>query len=191
MEYLWDEFTEEDFRRMKKTIVDAANDDAMTVKHIGRVEVGDVHIELYICEEPDERFTVQHRYFVGLGGRDTDAALLNVRSDVEGFPYGEYKAKYEPFQYREDLLYEELTRIITEDFEDALSKDTDGILRGAVEHPTGFWTRAKEAVNAKVRNGATTLPPTVQDPLVEKIRSLADLPAEEFKAKVLTLTGVQ
>ena len=46
MELLWDEFTEENFRKMKRFIVNSANDDNMTMAHIGRVSVGDVHIEL-------------------------------------------------------------------------------------------------------------------------------------------------
>ncbi len=189
MELLWDEFTEEDFRKMKRIIVTSANDDNMTVSHIGRVSVGDVHIELYICEAPDEQFSIQRRYFIGCAGRETDAALVNVRSEVEGFSYGEYKMDYKPIQYREDILYDELVRMIEEGFENAVERDEAGVLRAAVEHPTDFWTRAKTAVQQKVRENETAVPPTESVPIEEKIRSLAGLPAEEFKAKVLAMTG--
>ena len=87
MKLNWDEFTEEHFREMKRIIVNSANDDGMTMEHIGRITIGDVHIELYICEEPDERFTIQRRYFIGCAGRETDAALVNVRSKIEGFSF--------------------------------------------------------------------------------------------------------
>ena len=123
MVFLWDEFSEEDFRRMKKIIVNSANDDNMTTEHVGRVTVGDVHIELYIAEEPDERFSVQRRYIVGCGGRDTDKALVNVRSKVEGFSYGEFKMDYKPIEYREDMLYSELKDLITEGFSKAVRRD--------------------------------------------------------------------
>ena len=112
MQLLWDEFTEEDFRKMKRIIVTSANDDNLTVAHIGRVSVGDVHIELYICEEPDDRFTIQRRYFIGCAGRPTDAELINVRPAINGFSYGEYKMNYTPIEYREDILYDELVRLI-------------------------------------------------------------------------------
>lgn len=189
MEFLWNEFTEEDFRNMKRDIVHSANDDAMTVKHIGRVSVGDVHIELYLCEEPDERFTIQRRYFIGLGGRETDAALVNVKSKVEGFSYGEYQMDYQPIEYREDLLYEELVRMIEEGVERAIARDEAGVLKAAVENPTDFWARAKAAIREKVRTGATAVENPAEASLAEKIRSLSPLPAEEFKAKVLALTG--
>ena len=114
MELLWDEFTEENFRKMKRFIVNSANDDNMTMAHIGRVSVGDVHIELYIYEEPDNRFTIYRRYFVGCAGRETDAALINVRPAVDGLSYGEYKMNYIPIEYREDILYDELVRLIEE-----------------------------------------------------------------------------
>ena len=189
MEFLWNEFTEDDFRKMKRFIVRSANDDRMTMEHIGRVSVGDVHIELYICEEPDEQFTIHRRYIIGLSGRETDAALVNVRTQVEGFSYGEYKMDYKPIQYREDILYDELVRMIEEGFEKAVARDEAGVLRAAVEQPTDFWTRAKAAVQQKVRESETAVEPAPAAPLVEKIRSLAELPAEEFKAKVLALTG--
>ena len=189
MEFLWNEFTEDDFRKMKRFIVRSANDDRMTMEHIGRVSVGDVHIELYICEEPDEQFTIHRRYIIGLSGRETDAALVNVQSKVEGFSYGEYKMDYKPIQYREDILYDELVRMIEEGFEKAVARDEAGVLRAAVEQPTDFWTRAKAAVQQKVRESETAVEPAPAAPLVEKIRSLAELPAEEFKAKVLALTG--
>ena len=189
MKLNWDEFTEEHFREMKRIIVTSANDDGMTMKHIGRITIGDVHIELYICEEPDERFTIQRRYFIGCAGRETDAALVNVRSKIEGFSYGEYKMDYKPIQYREDILYSELVRMIEEGFEQAVERDEAGVLRAAVEQPTDFWARAKVAVQEKVRASETTVAPASVTPLAEKIRSLAELPAEEFKAKVLALTG--
>lgn len=189
MEFLWDEFTEEDFRKMKRAIVRSANDDAMTVEHIGRVSAGDVHIELYLCEEPDERFTIQRRYFIGMSGRETDAALVNVQSKVDGFSYGEYKMDYKPIEYREDILYDELVRMIEEGVERAIARDEAGVLRAAVENPTGFWERAKAAVREKVRAGATAITPAAEPSLAEKIRSLSALPADEFKAKVLALTG--
>ena len=189
MEFIWDEFTEEDFLKMKRIIVKSANDDNMTMAHIGRVSVGDVHIELYICEEPDERFTIQRRYFIGCAGRETDAALINVRSDVEGFSYGEYKMDYKPIEYREDILYDELVRMIEEGVEKAIRRDEAGVLRAAVENPTDFWALAKAAVQEKVRDSATSIEPATNIPLAEKIRSLSHLPAEEFKAKVLALTG--
>ncbi len=189
MEFLWKEFTEEHFRAMKRRIVHSTNDDKMTVEHIGRVTVGDVHIELYVCEEPDERFTVQCRYFVGMSGREAESALVNVNKSVEGFPYGEYKMDYEPIEYREDILYEELVLMIKEDVEKAVANDATGVLRMAVENPTGFWERAKAAVRDKVRAGATAVEPAAEASLTEKIRSLSLLPAEEFKAKVLALTG--
>ena len=191
MKLNWDEFTEEHFREMKRIIVKSANDDGLTMKHIGRISIGDVHIELYICEEPDERFTIQRRYFVGCAGRETDAALVNVRSEVEGFSYGEYKMDYKPIQYREDILYDELVRMIEEGFENAVERDEAGVLRAAVEEPTDFWARAKAAVRDKVRASETAVEPVPVTPLVEKIRSLADLPAEEFKAKVLAMTGTR
>ena len=189
MELNWDEFTEEHFRKMKQIIVNAKNDDAMTMEHIGRITIGDVHIELYICEEPDDKFTIQRRYFIGCTGRETDAALINVRSKIEGFSYGEYKMDYKPIQYREDILYDELVRMIEEGFEQAVERDEAGVLRAAVEQPTDFWARAKAAIREKVRASETTVEPVPVPPLVEKIRSLAELPAEEFKAKVLALTG--
>ena len=189
MELNWDQFTEEHFRKMKQIIVNAKNDDEMTMSHVGRVSIGDVHIELYLCEEPDDRFTIQRRYFIGCAGRDTDAALVNVRTQVEGFSYGEYKMDYKPIQYREDILYDELVRMIEEGFEKAVARDEAGVLRAAVEQPTDFWTRAKAAVQQKVRESETAVEPAPAAPLVERIRSLAELPAEEFKAKVLALTG--
>ena len=189
MEFLWNEFTEDDFRKMKRFIVRSANDDRMTMEHIGRVSVGDVHIELYICEEPDEQFTIHRRYIIGLNGRETDAALVNVQSKVEGFSYGEYKMDYKPIQYREDILYDELVRMIEEGVERAIDRDEAGVLRAAVENPTGFWERAKAAVQEKVRESATTVMPAAEASLADKIRSLSMLPAEEFKAKVLALTG--
>ena len=191
MKLNWDEFTEEHFRKMKQIIVKSANDDEMTTAHIGRISVGDVHIELYICEEPDEKFTIQRRYFVGCANRETDAALINVRSEVEGFSFGEYKMVYKPIQYREDILYDELVRMIEEGFEQAVERDEAGVLRAAVEQPTDFWARAKAAVQEKVCASETTVEPVPVTPLVEKIRSLAELPAEEFKAKVLALTGTR
>ncbi len=190
MNFLWNEFTEEDFRKMKRVIVKSANDDEMTMTHIGRVSVGDVHVELYICEEPDEQFTIQRRYFIGCAGRPTDAALVNVRSEVEGFSYGEYKMDYKPIQYREDILYDELVRLIEEGLEKAVDRDEAGVLRAAVETPTDFWARAKAAIRTKVREDATTVSRTEEASLIEKIRSLSKLPAEEFKAKVLALTGM-
>lgn len=190
MELLWDEFTEENFRKMKRFIVNSANDDNMTMAHIGRVSVGDVHIELYIYEEPDNRFTIHRRYFVGCAGRETDAALINVRPAVDGLSYGEYKMNYIPIEYREDILYDELVRLIEEGFEKAVDRDEAGVLRAAVEHPTGFWARAKAALRAKVREDTTAVARTEEASLVEKIRSLSELPAEEFKAKVLAMTGM-
>lgn len=190
MELLWDEFTEENFRKMKRFIVNSANDDNMTMAHIGRVSVGDVHIELYIYEEPDNRFTIHRRYFVGCAGRETDAALINVRPAVDGLSYGEYKMNYIPIEYREDILYDELVRLIEEGFEKAVDRDEAGVLRAAVEHPTDFWTRAKAALRAKVREDTTAVARTEEASLVEKIRSLSELPAEEFKAKVLAMTGM-
>lgn len=189
MELNWNEFTEEHFRKMKQIIVNAKNDDEMAMAHIGRISIGDVHIELYLCEEPDDKFTIQRRYFIGCAGRETDAALINVRSKIEGFPYGEYKMDYKPIQYREDILYDELVRMIEESFEKAVDRDEAGVLRAAVEQPTDFWARAKAAVQEKVRESETVVEPVPVPPLVEKIRSLAELPAEEFKAKVLALTG--
>ncbi len=189
MELNWEQFTEEHFRKMKQIIVNAKNDDEMTMSHVGRVSIGDVHIELYLCEEPDDRFTIQRRYFIGCAGRDTDAALVNVRTQVEGFSYGEYKMDYKPIQYREDILYNELVRMIEEGFEKAVARDEAGVLRAAVEQPTDFWARAKAAVQQKVRESETVVEPAPAAPLAEKIRSLAELPAEEFKAKVLALTG--
>ena len=189
MELNWDEFTEEHFRKMKQIIVKSKNDDEMTTAHIGRISVGDVHIELYLCEEPDEKFTIQRRYFVGCAGRETDAALVNVRSEVEGLSFGEYKMDYKPILYREDILYDELVMMIEEGFEKAVERDEAGVLRAAVEQPTDFWARAKAAVQQKVRESETIMEPVPVPPLVEKIRSLAELPAEEFKAKVLALTG--
>ncbi|MBP5200345.1 MAG: hypothetical protein J6Z82_06815 [Schwartzia sp.] len=189
MELLWDEFTEEDFREMKRIIVKSANDDEMTMEHIGRVSVGDVHIELYICEGPDEQFTIQRRYFIGCTGRETDAALINIRTPVEGFSYGEYKMDYKPIEYREDILYDELVRLIEEGFEKAVDRDEAGVLRAAVEQPTDFWARAKAAVQEKVKEDTTAVAPPDEASLVEKIRSLSELPAEEFKAKVLAMTG--
>ena len=191
MDLNWDQFTEEHFRKMKQIIVNAKNDDEMTMSHVGRVSIGDVHIELYLCEEPDERFTIQRRYFVGCAGRATDAALLNVRVAVEGFAFGEYKMAYKPIQYREDILYDELVRMIEEGFAKAVERDEAGVLRAAVESPTDFWARAKAAVREKVRNSSTAVFRTEETSLVEKIHSLAQLPAEEFKAKVLALTGVR
>ena len=190
MQLLWDEFTEEDFRKMKRIIVTSANDDNLTVAHIGRVSVGDVHIELYICEEPDDRFTIQRRYFIGCAGRPTDAELINVRPAINGFSYGEYKMNYTPIEYREDILYDELVRLIEEGFEKAVDRDEAGVLRAAVENPTDFWARAKAAIREKVREDMTTVVRTEEASLVEKIRSLSDLPAEEFKAKVLAMTGM-
>ena len=189
MELNWDEFTEEHFRKMKQIIVKSKNDDEMTTAHIGRISVGDVHIELYLCEEPDEKFTIQRRYFVGCAGRETDAALVNVRSEVEGLSFGEYKMDYKPILYREDILYDELVMMIEEGFEKAVERDEAGVLRAAVEQPTDFWARAKAAVQQKVRESETIMEPVPVPPLVEKIRSLAELPAEDFKAKVLALTG--
>lgn len=191
MQLNWNEFTEEHFLEMKRKIVASANDDTMTMEHIGRVSIGDVHIELYLCEEPDTRFTIHRRYFIGCAGRETDAALVNVRSKIEGFPYGEYKMDYKPIQYREDILYNELVLLIEEGFEKAVERDEAGVLRAAVEHPTDFWARAKAAVQEEVRKRETVVEPAVTHPLVEKIRSLADLPAEEFKAKVLAMTGTR
>ncbi|MBQ8699477.1 MAG: hypothetical protein IJ521_10865 [Schwartzia sp.] len=190
MDFLWDEFTEEDFRKMKRRIVQSANDDEMTMAHIGRVSVGDVHIELYLCEEPDEQCSIQRRYFIGCAGRSTDAALVNVRSEVDGFSYGEYKMDYKPIQYREDILYSELVQMIEEGVETAIGRDEAGVLRAAVETPTDFWARAKAAVREKVRENATSVTRPEEASLLEKIRSLAKLPAEEFKAKVLALTGM-
>ena len=96
---------------------------------------------------------------------------------------------YKPIQYREDILYSELVRMIEEGFEQAVERDEAGVLRAAVEQPTDFWARAKAAVQEKVRASETTVAPASVTPLAEKIRSLAELPAEEFKAKVLALTG--
>lgn len=191
MKLNWDEFTEDHFRKMKQIIVKSANDDEMTMEHIGRIAIGDVHIELYLCEEPDEKFTIQRRYFIGCAGRETDDALVNVRSKIEGFSYGEYKMDYKPIQYREDILYGELVRMVEESFEQAVERDEAGVLRAAVEQPTDFWARAKAAVQAKVRESETAVEPAPTTPLAEKIRSLAELPAEEFKAKVLALTGAR
>ena len=191
MELNWEEFTEEHFRKMKQIIVKSKNDDEMTTAHIGRISVGDVHIELYLCEEPDEKFTIQRRYFVGCAGRETDAALVNVRSEVAGLAFGEYKMDYKPILYREDILYDELVGMIEEGFENAVERDEAGVLRAAVEQPTDFWARAKAAVQKKVRESETVVEPVPVPPLVEKIRSLAELPAEEFKAKVLSLTGTR
>ena len=191
MKLNWDEFTEDHFREMKRKIVASSNDDDMTMAHIGRVSTEDVHIELYLCEEPDVRFAIHRRYFIGCAGRETDAALVNVRSEVEGFPYGEYKMDYKPIPYREDILYSELVRMIEEGFEKAVERDEAGVLRAAVEQPTNFWARAKAAVREKVRASETVLEPAAAHPLEEKIRSLADLPAEEFKAKVLAMTGTR
>ncbi|MBR1552898.1 MAG: hypothetical protein IJ812_07455 [Schwartzia sp.] len=191
MDFVWEEFSEEHFRQMKRIIVASANDDEMTVKQIGRVSVGDVHIELYLCEEPDAQFTIQRRYFVGCAGRETDAALVNIRTAVEGFSYGEYQMTYKPIQYREDILYDELVRMIEEGFAKAVERDEAGVLRAAVEHPTDFWARAKAAVQEKVRGGVTNVAHAGETSLAEKIQSLAQLPAEEFKAKVLALTGVR
>ena len=189
MELNWNEFTEEHFRKMKQIIVNAKNDDEMVMAHIGRISIGDVHIELYLCEEPDDKFTIQRRYFIGCAGRETDAALINVRSAVEGFSYGEYKMDYKPIEYREDILYDELVRLIEDGFEKAVKRDEAGVLRAAVEQPTDFWARAKAAVQEKVKEDTTAVTPPEETSLVEKIRSLSELPAEEFKAKVLAMTG--
>ncbi len=191
MEFFWEEFTEENFRKMKREVVASSNDDSMTVAHVGRVSVGDVHIELYICEEPDERFTIQQRYFVGCSGQPSDAALTNVRSEVEGFSYGEYKTDYKPFEYRTDLEYEDVVRLVEKNFQSALDRDTTGALRLAVEHSTDFWGRAEAAVREEVRRKTTAVEEPPEASLPEKIRSLSHLEPEEFKAKVLALTGTR
>ena len=77
-----------------------------------------------------------------------------------------------------------------EGFEKAVDRDEAGVLRAAVEHPTDFWARAKAALRAKVREDTTAVARTEEASLVEKIRSLSELPAEEFKAKVLAMTGM-
>ena len=89
-----------------------------------------------------------------------------------------------------DALYDELVRLIEEGFEKAVDRDEAGVLRAAVEHPTDFWARAKAALRAKVREDTTAVARTEEASLVEKIRSLSELPAEEFKAKVLAMTGM-
>ena len=188
MELIWDEFSEEEFRRMKKIIVASANDDTMTMEHIGRVTAGDVHIELYICEEPDEQFVIQRRYFVGCTGRETDSALINVRSEIEGFSYGEYKMAYKPLEYRIDMLYDELKLMIETGFEKAVAKDTAGVLRAAVESPTDFWARARAAVREKAQKSVTQgSGDGAETTLARKIAALAELPAEEFKEAALAL----
>ena len=44
-------------------------------------------------------------------------------------------------------------------------------------------------MQAKVKEDTTAVAPPEEASLVEKIRSLSELPAEEFKAKVLAMTG--
>lgn len=182
MELLWDHFSEEDFRRMKKRVVASTNDDAMTFEAVGSASAGDVRVEIYLCEEADEEFTVQWQYLVGCSGTAADGALRDVREEVPGCPYGAYPALPQRLVYRSDLLYGELRGAIEDALEKAVREDASGLLRAALERPAGRWAFAApepDAASAPARPDVRTLE--------QKIQALADLPAEAFKAAVLSL----